>query len=209
MVHCALHVTFLTKILLKIKKIPNILSLPTLFQVVSNEEVPSRTSIRRMDGTLFDGSYLGLPATRAQQTQVSKSAAGGWRAGKTCSEPVSLSSASELSSPHGQTTQHWSHKRESREPHSESCHRSERCQGSGQNSVCGTQQWRCGNSSHLENGHHDTFNKCECEGYDRILYSFDMSSHIINAFYLQQEPRGILSRVTYLHTGNEVEMPRS
>lgn len=169
-------VTFLNEILLRIFKIAKDFSLSTLFQVLSSEEVPSKTSIRRIDGSLFDGSYLGLAATQAQQPQVPKSADGGRGAVQTCSEPVSLSSASELSSTYGQTKQHRSHKTECREPHSESCHRCERCQGSGQNSVYGTQQWRSGNSSHLENGHHDSFNKCKCERYDRILYSSDMSS---------------------------------
>lgn len=134
-------------------------------QVLSSEEVPSRTSIRRTNGSLFDGSYLGLAATQAQQPQVPRSADGGKGAVQTCSNAVSLSSASVLSSTHGQTKQHRSHKRECRELYSESCHRCERCQGSGQNSVYGTQQWRSVNSSHLENGHHDTFNKCECERY--------------------------------------------
>lgn len=124
-------------------------------QVLSTEEVPSRTSSRKMDGSLFDGSYLSL--------QVQRNSDEGRAAVQTCSNPVSLSCAPALCSTHGQTKPHRSDKRKCSEAHSESCQRCEQCQV--QNSVCGTHQWRGCNGPHPENGHQDTFDKYNCERY--------------------------------------------
>uniref|UniRef100_A0A3B4VKG4 Zgc:162344 n=1 Tax=Seriola dumerili TaxID=41447 RepID=A0A3B4VKG4_SERDU len=108
---------------------------------VLSEEARSRTSTSRGNGSLYDGSYL--------------------RAVQTLGNPTSLSCVSEFSPSDGPINQHRIYKRECREPHPEPCHRYEHCQGSGQDSGYGTQQRRRDNSSHLENGHHDTLNQHE------------------------------------------------
>lgn len=158
-------------------------SLSSLFsvQVLSSEEAPSRTSTSRANGSLFDGSYLSLAATRARQPPVHRSGGGGRGAVQTFSNPASLSCVSEFSPTDGLIKQHRSQKRECREPHSESHHRCEHCRGSGQDSGCGTQQRRNDNGSRLENGHLDTFNQHECERYSSTLYSHDLSSHMITS----------------------------
>ncbi|XP_033481808.2 protein hinderin [Epinephelus lanceolatus] len=125
-------------------------------KVLSGEEAPSRTSASRANGSGFDGSYLSLAATRAQQPQVHRSGGGGKAAVQTLSNCASQSCASEFSPTDGSIKQHRSQKRGSREPHSESHHRCEHCQGCGQDSGYGTRQRK--NVSHLENGHNDTFN---------------------------------------------------
>ncbi|XP_035857882.1 protein hinderin isoform X1 [Sander lucioperca] len=124
---------------------------PAHSKVLRSEEVPSRTSTSRANGSLFDGSYLSLAATPAQQPQVHRSGGGG-RAIHTHSNHVSLSCVSEFSPTDGPIKQHRIQKRECREPHSQSHHRCEHYQGSGQDS-----------DSCLENGHHDNFNQHECK----------------------------------------------
>ncbi|KAE8298110.1 hypothetical protein D5F01_LYC02598 [Larimichthys crocea] len=135
---------------------------PAHSKVLSSEEAPSRTSTSRANGSLFDGSYLSLAATRARQPQVHRSD-GGRAAVQTFSNPACLSCVSEFSPTDGSIKQHRSQKRDYREPHSESHHRCEHYQGHGQDSGNGTQQWRSENGSRLDSGHHDTFNQHECE----------------------------------------------
>lgn len=156
-------------------------SLSSLFsvQVLSSEEAPSRTSTSRANGSLFDGSYLSLAATQARQPQVHRIAGGETGAVQSFSNPASLSCVSEFSPTDGPIKQHRSQKRECREPHSESHHRCEHCQGCGQDSGYGTQQRRIGNGSRLENGQLDTFNQHECERYSGTVYSHNLSSHMI------------------------------
>ncbi|XP_040015191.1 protein hinderin isoform X2 [Xiphias gladius] len=136
---------------------------PAHSKVLSSEEAHSRTSTSRANASLFDGSYLSLAATQTRQPQVQRSGDGGRGAVQTLSNPTSLSCVNEVSRTEGPIKQHRIHKRECREPHSESCHRCERCQGSGQDSGYGTQQRRSDNRSCLENDHHDTLNPYERE----------------------------------------------
>ncbi|XP_032370005.1 protein hinderin isoform X2 [Etheostoma spectabile] len=125
---------------------------PAHSKVLRSEEAPSRTSTSRANGSLFDGSYLGLAATLAQQPHVHRSGGGGRRAVHTQSNHCSLSCVSEFSSTDGPIKQPSIQQRECREPHSQSHHRCEHYQGSGQDSdFC------------LENGHHDNFNQHECK----------------------------------------------
>ncbi|KAK9529348.1 hypothetical protein VZT92_013448 [Zoarces viviparus] len=123
---------------------------PAHSRVLGSEEAPSRISTSRANGSLFDGSYLSLAATRAQQPQVHSS--GGGRGGRgaiqTLSNHASLSCDSELSPTDGPIKQHSIQNRECRESH----HRCKPCLGSGQ-----------GGGSGRENGHHDTLNRHECE----------------------------------------------
>ncbi|XP_054473229.1 protein hinderin [Anoplopoma fimbria] len=123
---------------------------PAHSRVLSSEEAPSRTSTSRANGSLFDGSYLSVAATRAQQPQVHRSGGGGRGAVQTLSnhQPDSLSCESEFSPTNGPIKQHRIQKRECRESH----HRCKHCLGSVQ-----------GGGSGLENGHHDTFNQHDCE----------------------------------------------
>ncbi|KAG8007482.1 Protein hinderin [Nibea albiflora] len=139
---------------------------PAHSKVLSSEEAPSRTSTSRANGSLFDGSYLSLAATRARQPQVHRSD-GGRAAVQTFSNPACLSCVSELSPTDGSIKQHRSQKRVYREPHSESHHRCEHYQGHGQDSGYGTQQRRSENGSRLDSGHHDTFNQHQCERLHR------------------------------------------
>ncbi|XP_022601120.1 protein hinderin isoform X1 [Seriola dumerili] len=138
---------------------------PAHSKVLSSEEARSRTSTSRGNGSLYDGSYLSYAATQANQPQVRRSGDGGRGAVQTLGNPTSLSCVSEFSPSDGPINQHRIYKRECREPHPEPCHRYEHCQGSGQDSGYGTQQRRRDNSSHLENGHHDTLNQHECERF--------------------------------------------
>ncbi len=135
------------------------------FQVLSGEEAPSRTSMSRNNGSLFDGSYLSLATTRARQPQVYRSGSGGRAAIQTFSNSASLSCASEFSPTDRQIKQHRSQKRECREPDLESHYRCENCQGCGQDSGYATQQRKSDNGSRLEKDHHDSFNQHECERY--------------------------------------------
>ncbi|XP_051272003.1 protein hinderin isoform X2 [Dicentrarchus labrax] len=135
---------------------------PAHSKVLSSEEAPSRTSTSRANGSLFDGSYLSLAATHAQQPQVHKRGGGGKAAVQTLCNPASLSCVSEFSPTDGPIKQHRSQKRECWEPHSQSPHRCEHSRGSAQESGYGTEQRRS-NDSCLENGHHNTFNQQECE----------------------------------------------
>ncbi|XP_018555712.1 protein hinderin isoform X1 [Lates calcarifer] len=143
------------------ESIAQLSQVPAHSKVLSSEAAHSRTSTSRANGSLFDGSYLSLAATRARQPQVHRSGDGG--AVQTWSNPASLSHVGEFSPNDGPIKQHRIHKRECRDPHSESCHRCENCQGSGQDSGYGTQQRRNNTSCRLENGHHDTLNQHECE----------------------------------------------
>ncbi|XP_070815896.1 protein hinderin [Chaetodon trifascialis] len=134
---------------------------PAHSKVISSEEAPSRTSTSRANGSLFDGSYLSLAATRAWQPQVHRSGGGGEKAAvQTFSNPDTFSCVSEFSPTDGPIR---SQKRECREPYLESHNKCENCQGRGRESGYGTQKRRSDIDSHLENGHHDMFNQQECE----------------------------------------------
>ncbi|KAK5872838.1 hypothetical protein PBY51_013500 [Eleginops maclovinus] len=120
---------------------------PAHSKVLSSEEAANTTSTSRANGSLFDGSYLSLPATRAQQPQVHRGSGGGGTAMHSQSNnAASLSCAGEFSPTNGPNQQRRIQK--SRESRSECQHR------------CGRGQDR---GSRLENGHHDTFNQQECE----------------------------------------------
>ncbi|XP_042350591.1 protein hinderin isoform X2 [Plectropomus leopardus] len=136
---------------------------PPHSKVLSSEEAPSRTSTSRANGSVFDGSYLSLAATRAQQPQVHRSGGGGRAAVQTLSNHASFSCVREFTPTDEPIKQHRIQKRESREPHSESQHRCRHCHCCGQDSGYGTQQRKNENGSNLENGHHDTLNLHECE----------------------------------------------
>ncbi|XP_068576639.1 protein hinderin [Cebidichthys violaceus] len=121
---------------------------PAHSRVLGSEEAPSRRSTSRANGSLFDGSYLSLAATR-EQPQVHRSGGGGGRGAiQTLSNHASLSCDTEFSPTDGPIKQHRIQKRACRESH----HRCKPCLGSGQ-----------GGGSCLENGHHDTVNQHECE----------------------------------------------
>ncbi|XP_070704300.1 protein hinderin [Pempheris klunzingeri] len=138
---------------------------PAQSKVLSSEEAPSRTSTSRANGSLFDGSYLCLAATRARQPQVHRSESGGRGAAHTFSNPASLSCVSPTGDP---IKQHRNQKRECREPQSESHYGCDHCQCSGQDSGYGTQQRRTHNGSRLEKVQLDTFNQHECESGNAI-----------------------------------------
>ncbi|XP_059183878.1 protein hinderin [Centropristis striata] len=125
---------------------------PAHSKVLNSEEAPSRTSSSRANGSLFDGSYLSLAATRAQQPQVHRSGGAGRGAKEALSNHASLSCVSEFSPTDGSIRQHRIQKKGCREPHSGSRHRCEHWQDSGQDS-----------GYHLEHGHHDTFSQHACE----------------------------------------------
>ena len=134
-------------------------SLSSLFsvQVLSSEEAANRTSTSRANGSLFDGSYLSLPATRVHRGGGS----GGGRTATTHSQSsnaATLSCAGEISPTDGPIQQLRTQK--SRE--SEGQHRCGPCRGQD-------------SGARIENGHHDTSNQHECERYS--LYHF--SYHII------------------------------
>ncbi|XP_069007587.1 protein hinderin isoform X2 [Embiotoca jacksoni] len=138
---------------------------PTHSKVLSSEEAPSRTSTSRANGSLFDGSYLSLAATGAQQPHVYRSVDGRKRAAQTLRNPASLSCASELSPNDESIKQQMSQKRECREL--QSGHRCAHCPGSGHDSGYGIQQRRRDNGSCLVNGHQEAFNQDECERFHR------------------------------------------
>lgn len=144
--------------------------------MLSSEEAPSRTSTSRSNGSLFDGSYLSLAATRSRQPQVHRKCCVGRAAVQTFGNPAPLSCVSEFSPTNGPIR---SQKRECRDPQSKSHQRCQHCQGRCQDSGYGTQQSRHNNDSRLENGHHDTSNQHECERYSTTLYSHELSSHMI------------------------------
>ncbi|XP_060926418.1 protein hinderin [Limanda limanda] len=125
-------------------------SIAQLSQAPAHSKVlGSDAATSKANGSLFDGSYLGLPAARARQPQEHRSG--------------NDLSASELSPNDGPINMQRIHKKECRQPHVESCYRCERCQASGQDSGYGTQQRRRDNSSRLENGQHDALNPHDCE----------------------------------------------
>ncbi|CAB1440790.1 unnamed protein product [Pleuronectes platessa] len=128
-----------------------------------NKVLSSDAATSKANGSLFDGSYLGLAAARARQPQEHRSGNRGRGEAQTSSNPASLSSASERSPNDGPINMHRICKKECRQPHMESCYRCERCQASGQDSGYGTQQRRRDNSSRLENGQHDALNPHDCE----------------------------------------------
>ncbi|XP_037346463.2 protein hinderin isoform X3 [Pungitius pungitius] len=116
---------------------------PAHSKVLSSEEAPSRTSTSRANGSLCDGSYLSLAATRAQQPQVHMRRGGGRGAMQTLCNHAPLSCDSEFSPTDGPIKQRRIQKGES----GESYH----CLGSGP-----------GGGSGLADGHHDTFTQHEC-----------------------------------------------
>ncbi|XP_045931623.1 protein hinderin [Micropterus dolomieu] len=128
---------------------------PAHSKVLSSEEAPSRTSTSRANGSLYDGSYLCLAATRAGQPQVHRSGVGERGAVQTCRNPASSSCDAEFSPVNGLIKQQKNQKSECREQLSESSHRCEHC---GKDTGYGTQQWRSDNGSRLE-----TFNQHELE----------------------------------------------
>ncbi|KAM3621556.1 uncharacterized protein V6R79_012777 [Siganus canaliculatus] len=131
-------------------------------KVLINEEDQHKQSRSRSNGSLFDGSYLGIATTasRAQPPQVRDNSGGGRAAVQTLSNSASLSCVTEFS-PTDEST--WNQKREYREPHSESHHRWKRCQVCGQDSGYETRRRRGDNSSRLDEGHQDSFNQHQCE----------------------------------------------
>ncbi|KAG7229761.1 hypothetical protein INR49_012557, partial [Caranx melampygus] len=138
---------------------------PAHSKVLRSEEVHSRASTSRANGSVFDGSYLSYAATRAHQPQVQRRGEGGRGAAQTLSNPASLSYDSEFSPSDRPVREQRIHRRECREPPPEPCHTYGHCQVSGQDSGYGTQQRRRENSSYQENGHRDTLNPHECERF--------------------------------------------
>ncbi|XP_028262937.1 protein hinderin isoform X2 [Parambassis ranga] len=118
-------------------------------KVLSSEEAPSRTSTSRANGSLFDGSYLGLAATGAQQPNIYRSG-DGIRGGVQMLLNPSCDSESCLT----EAVVKQGQKRPCRKP--KSCHR---CHDTG----CETQQWRSDCGPCLGDGHHYPFNEEECE----------------------------------------------
>ncbi|XP_041836541.1 protein hinderin [Melanotaenia boesemani] len=130
-------------------------------KVLSSKEVPSWTSTSRANGSLFDGSYMGLAATGARQAQVHRSGDARRETVQTFRSPASLSCESELSPTDGPVKQHVSQRRECREPHA--CHRCEHSRGSCHDTGYGTQQERSGSGSCQVNCHHNTFSQKRCD----------------------------------------------
>ncbi|KAM8917835.1 protein hinderin isoform 2-T2 [Spinachia spinachia] len=123
-------------------------------KVLRSEEAPSRTSTSRANGSLCDGSYLSLAATRAQPPQVHMRGGGGGRGGiQTLRNHAPLSCDSEFSPTDGPIKQRRIQKRES----GESYRRCNHCLGSGP-----------GGGSGLANGRHDTFMQHECTRLHRV-----------------------------------------
>nr|XP_046240358.1 protein hinderin [Scatophagus argus] len=129
-------------------------------KVLNSEEVPSRTSTSKSNGSLFDGSYLSFAATRTRQPQVPRNGGEGRAAIQAFENRACLSCVSEFSPTDGLIR---SQKRECKEPRSEPDRICEHSRGHGHDSVCGTQHWRIDDGSRLEHGHHSTFNQHECE----------------------------------------------
>ncbi|RVE72995.1 hypothetical protein OJAV_G00044100 [Oryzias javanicus] len=115
--------------------------------VLGSEETPGRTSASRANGSAFDGSYLGLAATGARQSQVYRSGDTRRRAAHKSRSSPSPSCCSELSPSDEPAKQHGSQRRGCREPHT--CHRCQACQGSCHGTSCGTQQWKSDRSSYM------------------------------------------------------------
>uniref|UniRef100_A0A3Q2Q8W6 Zgc:162344 n=1 Tax=Fundulus heteroclitus TaxID=8078 RepID=A0A3Q2Q8W6_FUNHE len=132
---------------------------PAHNKVPGSEEPPSRTSRSRVNGSLFDGSYLSLAAGGAQPAQVFRSGNARRGAVETCRNPASLSCDSEWSPNDGATKQHMRQKRDGRQPRI--CCTCERCQDGCHDTGYGTQHWRSESSSCLVNCHHDTFTRKE------------------------------------------------
>ncbi|KAM8917838.1 protein hinderin isoform 5-T5 [Spinachia spinachia] len=127
---------------------------PPHSKVLRSEEAPSRTSTSRANGSLCDGSYLSLAATRAQPPQVHMRGGGGGRGGiQTLRNHAPLSCDSEFSPTDGPIKQRRIQKRES----GESYRRCNHCLGSGP-----------GGGSGLANGRHDTFMQHECTRLHRV-----------------------------------------
>ncbi|XP_029357235.1 protein hinderin isoform X2 [Echeneis naucrates] len=125
------------------KSIAQLIQAPAHSKVLSCEEAHSRANV-----SPFDGSYLSFATTQAQQPQVHRSGNGGRGAVQTLKNPGKPSG--------GPVKEHRNHKRES-------CHRCDHYQGSCRDSGYETQQWRRDNSSHVENGQHETVKQHECE----------------------------------------------
>ncbi|MED6244247.1 hypothetical protein ATANTOWER_001055 [Ataeniobius toweri] len=131
----------------------------TCNKVLGSEEAPSRTSTCRANGSLFDGSYLGLAAAGAQQAQVCRGGNARRGAVEMLRNPASLLCDNKLSPNDGATKQHMSQKRDCRQPRI--AYACERCQGSCHDTGNGTQQWRSESSSCSVNCHDDTFTRRE------------------------------------------------
>nr|XP_057926864.1 protein hinderin [Doryrhamphus excisus] len=116
------------------------------YKVLSNQEAPSRTT-SQANGPLFDGSYLGLAATSAQQPQVHRRNSGRTRALQTVSIPTPISFDDEVCPPDEQINQHRIQTRECElRPN----------QGTFQDSGYGTQQRRT-NGHSLDSSCQNTF----------------------------------------------------
>ncbi|XP_015235356.1 PREDICTED: protein hinderin [Cyprinodon variegatus] len=147
------------------------LSQATHNKVLASEETQSRSSASRANGSLFDGSYLGLTAAGVQQSQVFRGGSGRRGAAETFRNHESLSCDSVLS-PHVRATkQHMSQKKDCRKPRI--CYTCERCQGSCHDSSYDAQHWRSESCSCLVNCHHDSLNRREHQRFQ--------SGNMINA----------------------------
>ncbi|XP_072238700.1 protein hinderin isoform X2 [Leuresthes tenuis] len=134
---------------------------PTHSKVLGSEEVPSWTSTSRANGSPFDGSYLSLAATVAQQAHVHRCGEARREVVQTSRNPSSLPCDCELSLTDGPVKQHVSQRREYREQHSR--YRCERCTGSCHDTCYETQQGKSNRGSGLVNCQHDIFNQKPCE----------------------------------------------
>ncbi|XP_038133755.1 protein hinderin [Cyprinodon tularosa] len=147
------------------------LSQATHNKVLASEETQSRSSASRANGSLFDGSYLGLTAAGAQQSKVFRGGSGRRGAAETFRNPESLSCDSVLS-PHVRATkQLMSQKKDCRKPRI--CYTCERCQGSCHDSSYDAQHWRSESCSCLVNCHHHSLNRREHQRFQ--------SGNMINA----------------------------
>lgn len=154
-------------------------SLSPLFsiQVLSGEEAPSRTSLSRANGSLFDGSYLSLAAARAQQPHVCRNNGVEKEAIQPISNRACLSCASEFSPADAVIKQYRSQKRECTNSHSETFYKCDYCHDSVLDSAYGTQQRTKSNVSHPENITHELSNQHKCERYSSIIRNDHLELH--------------------------------
>ncbi|XP_076027114.1 protein hinderin [Genypterus blacodes] len=104
------------------------LSQPAHSKVLISEEAPCRTSTNRANGSLCDGSYLGLAAHQAHKPPVHCSGGGGGGGGghsASATLPTSFSCECVCGAAEASVRHHSTH----REQHSKSMHRCEHCQG--------------------------------------------------------------------------------
>ncbi|XP_029990296.1 protein hinderin [Sphaeramia orbicularis] len=132
-------------------------------KILNGEEAPSRTSLSRANGSLFDGSYLSLAAARAQQPHVCRNNGVGKEAVQPISNHACLSCDSEFSPADAAISQHRSRKGECTNSHSESYYKCDYCQHSVQDSGYGTQQRTKNNVPHPENIAHEMSTQHKCE----------------------------------------------